>query len=327
MALASPDGPILVTGATGFAGGHLLRRLAGTGELAAWGRSSPRPELAGLARWRPLDLLDRPQVRAAIAALRPARIYHLAGSPQVAASWHDTARPLEANVRATAHLLDAVRRAGLACRVLVTSSAAVYAPSPAPLGEGAAIAPGNPYALSKLAQEQLALRAFADDGIAVVVARPFNHTGPWQSPDFVAPSMARQIARIERGAHEPVMRVGNLDAQRDFSDVRDVVRAYEALIAQGRPGATYNVGSGIGRSIRSLLAALLARARVPIRVETDPILLRPREVSSLVADCGAIRAETGWQPEIAFEQTLDDLLEHWRRDAATGADSVPVHQS
>jgi GDP-4-dehydro-6-deoxy-D-mannose reductase len=142
--------------------------------------------------------------------------------------------------------------------------------------------------------------------------RSFNHTGPGQAPDFVAPSLARQIALIERGVVEPVIRVGNLEAIRDFTDVRDVIRAYVALMQRGQAGAVYNVGSGVGRSIRSVLDALLARARVEVRVETDPARLRPSDVPALVADAARLRLTTGWQPVISFERMLDDLMEYWR---------------
>jgi len=308
------DSPVLITGASGFAGGHLVEHLAGSHEIVGWARSAPRPELARLADWHTLDLLDRDRVRNAIATLRPPTVFHLAGAPQVAESWRDGAKPLEDNVLGTHHLLDAIRRAGLKCRILVTGSAAVYAPSDAPIKEGDTIAPANPYAVSKLAQEQLALRAFADDGLDIVIARTFNHTGPRQPPAFVAPSMARQIAMIERGLTEPVIRVGNLDTRRDFTDVRDVVRAYAALTKLGTSGEVYNVGSGVGRSIRSLLDALLSRAQVEVRVKTDVARLRPAETAALVADTSRLRSRTGWAPQISFESMLDRLLEYWRAD-------------
>jgi len=307
-------GPVLITGATGFAGGHLVESLAGSPRLVGWGRATPRPEIGRLVEWQVVDLLDREQVRNAIALLRPATIFHLAGAPQVAESWRDTAKPLAGNVLATSHLLDAIRRTGLGCRVLVTGSAAVYAPSDTPIAEDGAVAPGSPYALSKLAQEQLAMRAFADDGLDVVVVRPFNHTGPRQPPAFVAPSMARQIALIEKGDLEPVIRVGNLDARRDFTDVRDVVRAYRSLAELGKSGEIYNIGSGVGRSIQSLLDALRSRARVEVRVEVDPERLRPVETSALVADTFRLRDRTGWIPQISFESMLDSLLEYWRAE-------------
>jgi len=307
-------GPVLITGATGFAGGHLVESLAGSNRLVGWGRSTPRPEIAHLVESQAVDLLDREQVRRAIASLRPSTIFHLAGAPHVAESWRDTAKPLAGNVLATSHLFDAIRRAGLTCRVLVTGSAVVYAPSDTPIKEEGTLAPGNPYALSKLAQEQLAMRAFADDELDIVMVRPFNHTGPRQPPAFVAPSMARQIALIEKGDAEPVIRVGNLDARRDFTDVRDVVRAYVSLATLGKSGEIYNVGSGVGRSIQSLLDALKSRARVEVRVEVDPERLRPTETSALVADTTRLRDRTGWQPQISFESMLDHLLDYWRAE-------------
>ena len=275
--------------------------------------STEPPELARLADWHTIDLLDRDRVRKAIASLRPPWSSICAGAPQVAESWRDGAKPLEENVLATQHLLDAIRRAGLTCRVLVTGSAAVYAPSDSPIKEGDTIAPANPYAVSKLAQEQLAMRAFQDDGLDVVIVRPFNHTGPRQRPAFVAPSMARQIAMIERGLSEPVIRVGNLEARRDFTDVRDVVRAYSALMKLGQSGEIYNVGSGIGRSIRSLLDALLSRSEVEIRVETDVARLRPTETAHGCRDQPAPPGRAG-APEISFESMLDRLVGYWRAE-------------
>jgi GDP-4-dehydro-6-deoxy-D-mannose reductase len=306
--------PVLITGATGFAGSHLIESLSGTSRLAGWGRSVPRPEFASLAEWTVIDLLDRKSVQREIATLRPAMIFHLAGSPQVAESWQDSTRPLAGNVLATAHLFDAIRRADLTCRVLVAGSGTVYAPSESALNETSPLAPANPYALSKLAQEQMALRAFSDDGLEIVMVRAFNHTGPRQSPSFVAPSMARQIALIEAGQLEPVMRVGNLDSRRDFSDVRDIVRAYVAVMKLGKAGEIYNVGSGTGRTIRSLLDALRSRSRVHVRVETDPQRLRPVETAAAIADTSRLRAQTRWQPQVSFESMLEDVLDYWRTE-------------
>jgi GDP-4-dehydro-6-deoxy-D-mannose reductase len=311
--------PVLITGASGFAGGHLAAHLARAQDVVGWSRSEPPSGLEGFAAWHTIDLLDRDHVRRAIASLRPATIFHLAGAPQVAESWRDSARPLAGNTLATAYLLDAVRRSKLRCRVFVSGSASVYAASDTPIAEDDPVAPPNPYALSKLAQEQVAVRAFADDGLDVVMARAFNHTGPRQSPAFVAPSMARQIALIERGLVEPVLRVGNLEARRDFTDVRDVVRAYVAIVMSGAAGEIYNVGSGIGRRIQSLLDALLARSSVQVRVETDPERLRPAETSAFVADTSRLYRRTGWRPEISFDSMLDDLLEYWRAEVRVPA--------
>lgn len=303
---------VLVTGAAGFAGSHLLQHLAGTGELVAWSRGTPRPELARLARWQSVDLLDRDGIRDAFREARPTVIYHCAGIPHIAESWRDAARTLAVNALGTHYLIEELRRADMSPRILVVGSAAVYAKSDAPLNEEDAVAPATPYGRSKLAQEQVGLRAFAEDGIEVIVTRTFNHTGPRQTAAFVAPSVARQIALMERGALAPVIRVGNLDAERDLSDVRDVVRAYAALVKRGAPGRVYNVASGVARPIRSVLDALIARARVPVHVEVDPTRLRPHDTPRVVGNAARLQRDTGWRPEIPFEQTLDDLLDYWR---------------
>lgn len=303
---------VLVTGAAGFVGSHLLPLLSSRQEVVAWSRSAPSAELGELADWRQVDLLDRAGVRNAILEQPPSAVYHLAGVAHVAESFDDILQTLAGNVLATHYLFDALRRANASCRVLVPGSATVYAPSDRPIAEDGAIAPASPYALSKLAQEQLSLRAMREDGVEVIVTRSFNHTGPRQTPAFVAPSMARQIALVERGTAEPTIRVGNLDARRDLTDVRDVVRAYEALMTSGVPGTIYNVASGQGRTIGSLLDALISRARVPVRVETDPGRLRAQDTPALVGDATRLCDATGWRPAISFDRMLDDLLEYWR---------------
>ena len=295
---------MLVTGAAGFAGSHLVERLSrGRSEVVGWSRAD-------------VDLLDREAVRERIRELKPSAIYHCAGAPHVAHSWSDTTRPLRNNVMATHYLLDAVRRAGAACRVLVTGSATVYRGGAAPIREEDPLEPSSPYGLSKLAQEQLALRAITEDGIDVVVTRSFNHTGPRQTAAFAAATLARQLAAIEAGRAEPVIRVGNLDARRDISDVRDIVRAYEMLMDRGRVGVPYNVCSGVARAIRDILDGLCARVGVAVRVEVDPARLRPNDTPILVGSPARLQADTGWKPEVSFEQMLDDLLDYWRGEVA-----------
>jgi GDP-4-dehydro-6-deoxy-D-mannose reductase len=303
----------LVTGAAGFAGSHLIEHLSGRGDLVAWTRGAVPASLAALATWQKVDLLDRDTVRHAISEVKPSVVYHCAGAPHVLRSWQDTAESLSNNVLATHYLLDSLRRARVECRVLMPGSAMVYAPSANPIAEDHPLAPSSPYALSKLAQEQLGLRAVDEDGIEVVVTRSFNHTGARQSVDFAAPGMARQIALVERGALDAV-KVGNLDAQRDLTDVRDTVRAYALLVDAGAPGEVYNVASGVARPIRAVLDGLVARARTSVRVETDPERARPNDVAILVGDSTRLRAATGWAPAIGFEQMLDDLLEYWRAE-------------
>jgi GDP-4-dehydro-6-deoxy-D-mannose reductase len=305
---------VLVTGAAGFAGSHLVEHLTPNYEVTGWSRSEPSEAVASLARWTRVDLLDRERVSAEIRSLRPRLVYHCAGAAHVAQSWTNTTVPLAGNVLTTHHLLDAIRRAGLSCRVLVTGSASVYATSHTPITEDGVIAPGSPYALSKLAQEQLALRAVAEDGIEIVVARAFNHTGARQNPAFAAAGMARQVARIERGLMPPVIRVGNLEAQRDLTDVRDTVKAYALLMDRGASGAIYNVASGVARPIRAVLEALVARSRVPVEITTDPDLFRPNDTPVVVGDASRLRATTGWTPTIGFDRMLDDLLDYWRSE-------------
>ena len=306
------DSVVLVTGAGGFAGSHLLEHLAGSADLVGWSRSEPTKDLATLARWQRVDLLDRDQVTDALSAIRPSLIFHCAGLPHVARSWEDSAAPLAANVLGTHRLLEAIERLGTRCRVLVTSSAQVYAPSTEPITEDQTIAPSSPYALSKLAQEQLALRA-ATGTIEVIVSRPFNHTGPRQKPAFLAPTVARQIAMIERGLLEPVLKVGNLVPSRDVMDVRDAVRAYAAIMKSGTPGTIYNVASGVGRPVRTIVEALVARSRVPVRIEQDPSRFRPSDVPVFVGSSRRLQQATGWRPEISFEKMIDDLLDYWRQ--------------
>ena len=304
---------ILITGAAGFAGSHVVEALGGREDVVGWIHHAPPPqEIAPLATWERVDLLNLSEVRGAIARLKPSAVIHCAGAPNVAHSWRETVTPLSANVLATHHLFDALGRTGARSRVVVPGSATVYAASPTALTEDSPVAPSNPYAVSKLAQEQLALRAAREDGVDVIVTRSFNHTGPRQSAAFAAPNMARQIAMIEAGVAEPVIKTGNLDAQRDFTDVRDMARAYVAVLRHGAPSTLYNVASGTARVMRSVLDALVARARVKVRIETDPGLLRPSDTPIVLGDATKVRDATGWRPEIPFDQTLDDLLNYWR---------------
>jgi GDP-4-dehydro-6-deoxy-D-mannose reductase len=308
-------GPVLVTGAAGFAGGHLLEHLARERpdvELVAWARRLPPDVSTRPGRWDRIDLTHKDAVRDAIARLRPSAVYHCAGYPHASGGWRDSARPLLVNVMITEYLLDALRRAGGGCRVLLPGSGTVYAAAGHALAEDDPVRPRSAYAMSKLAQEQLALRAVQEDGLDVIVTRPFNHTGPRQTPAFAAPSFARQIASIERGEMEPIIRVGNLTARRDLLDVRDVVTAYAALMAKGATGTIYNVASGIARPIAAVLERLIARARVAVTVAPDPERMRPDDTPIMIGDATRLREATGWAPVITFEQTLDDLLDYWR---------------
>ncbi|HXH06144.1 MAG TPA: GDP-mannose 4,6-dehydratase [Vicinamibacterales bacterium] len=308
-------GPVLVTGAAGFAGSHLIDRLiaAGDADIVAWRRPGGRSAFARPGpRWRDVELADREQVIEAVRAARPAVVYHCAGAAQVAGSWADTATPLEINALGTYHLLEAVRREAPAARVVVVGSALVYRPSPEPLREEDPLGPRTPYGISKLAQEMIALHAAAADGLDVVVARPFNHIGPRQAPTFATASFARQIAAAEAGQGPRTIAVGNLDAVRDLTDVRDTVRAYELLAARGACGRPYNVCSGRGCRMQTVVDRLIAMARVPLELHVDPARVRPADEPVVVGDPGRIEQEIGWRAEIPLDRTLEDLLEYWR---------------
>jgi GDP-4-dehydro-6-deoxy-D-mannose reductase len=304
---------VLVTGAAGFAGSHLLEHLADTADLVGWARSEPPAELARLARWTRINLLDADHVRQELAELKPAEVYHCAGHAHVADSWQNTSMPLAGNVLTTHHLVDGLRRAGGAVRVVIPGSATVYAGSDQPQREDSPIAPSSPYAISKFAQEQLGLRAIVEDGLDIILTRPFNHVGARQSPKFSVSGMTRQIVAIERGEMEPVIHVGRLDTARDISDVRDTVRAYALLMKRGIPGTVYNIASGVARTMRMVLDALIERARVPVTVEVDASRLRPHDDLILVGDATRLRDATGWSPQISFDRTLDDIFDYWRR--------------
>jgi GDP-4-dehydro-6-deoxy-D-mannose reductase len=317
---------VLVTGAAGFAGSHLIDRLARRGLSVTachrvGGRRPPedRPKAgaAGTIRWAAIDLLDRASIAAAIAEAAPSVIFHLAGAASVSGSWDRVATTLETNALGTHHLLEAVRQTDHRPRILVTSSALVYRPSTDALAEDHQLAPATPYGVSKLAEEMIALCAAQDDGLSIVVARPFNHVGPHQLPSYALASFAQQIARIEAGLAPRVLRVGNLDTKRDVTDVRDTVRAYELLAERGQPRRCYNVSSGRAVIIGDVLASLLRLAKVEVSVEIDDARLRPQDHPVLVGDPSRIREEIGWHAEIPLEQTLSDLLTYWRSEVRT----------
>jgi GDP-4-dehydro-6-deoxy-D-mannose reductase len=304
----------LITGATGFAGRHLLESLLGDDRrVHAWSNARGRPVDPAVAsdpriRWYAVDLLDRASIHAALEAARPAVIYHCAGFADDHLSWQDPVRAFRANVLATHNLLESARALALDARVVVPGSALIYRPSHDAITEDSPIGPTSPYGLSKLAQEMTADRS----PLPVLLARPFNHAGPRQDAGYVTSAFARQLAEIEAGNAKPILHVGNLDARRDLTDVRDTVRAYRALAERGRPHRPYNVCSGRAYRIRELLDILLSLARVRVTVDVDPARLRPSDNPVVLGSPARIIEETGWQPTIPIEQTLTDLLAFWR---------------
>ena len=309
----------LITGAGGFVGKHVLAFLLAHTDWELRGTVYPRPVADQPTEARLClqyaDLRDAEGVRALVGEVQPDFIFHLAAQSFVPTSFADPWDTLENNIRSELNILEAVRRSGREVRVLVVgSNEEMGAPEPGelPQTEESPLRPNNPYAVSKVGQDFLGLQYYLAYGIPVVRVRPFNHTGPGQSPRFVVPAFARQIARIEAGLQEPVMKVGNLDAARDFTDVRDIVRAYHLAVTQGQPGEVYTLASGRPQSVRGLLEEMLSYSSAEIRVESDPALYRPVDVPVVYGSAEKFRRRTGWEPRIPFEQTLRDTLEYWR---------------
>jgi GDP-4-dehydro-6-deoxy-D-mannose reductase len=311
---------ILLTGAGGFVGGWLLRtletRLTPDQRIFALARSG---EISSpVAKLLRVDITERADVEEAIKSLRPTVIVHLAAVSAVSDADHAPRRAWDVNLHGTMNLAEAVLKHCPGAKFIFISSSQIYgeaaAEHHAPLDEFAPLDPSNPYAASKAAADLLVGR-MARDGLNAIRVRPFNHTGPGQTERFVIPAFATQIARIEAGAQEPLIRVGNLDACRDFLDVRDVVDAYLRLVlspASFEPGLVLNLASGIARRIGDVLDQLISLARVPIRVETDPSRLRMSDTSFAIGDASRIRRLLGWRNRIPWSTTLADVLEYWR---------------
>ncbi len=283
-----------------------------------WGcdlRAERRPYHPPALKLVAANLSDPAEVQALVAACWPDRIYHLAGLAFVGDSWNSPWQTLEANLRPQVNLFQAVLALRLETRCLVVGSSEAYGrvpPAALPVDETCPFRPDNPYGVSKAAQDLLALQYFQSHGLPVVRVRPFNHIGPRQNRRFVAPAFASQIAAIEAGRQPPVIKVGNLSAERDMTDVRDIVRGYCLALEQGVPGDVYNLGAGRTYTMQALLDCLLSFTAAAIRVEVDPARLRPTDAPALVCNRARLQAATGWQPGIPFEQSLKDLLEYER---------------
>ena len=313
---------LLVTGIAGFVGGHLVDYLrAEQPQVEILGLDShPGPRVQALrVDVIAADIEDPAVVRDALGRVRPDGILHLAAQSSPQRSWEDPAATLRTNVFGLLNLLEGARAHRLAPRVLVVGSAEEYGqvdPSALPVREDAPLRPLTPYAASKVAQGYLGLQYALSAGIPVVRTRTFHHTGPRRGESFAESSFARQLAEIEAGRRAPVIEVGNLDAVRDFTDVRDVVRAYWGLLERGRAGEVYNVCSGTGVRLRDLVQALIDVSGLRVEVRVDPARLRGADVPELVGDPTRIRADLGWTPRIPLEQSLADLLQYWRERVA-----------
>jgi GDP-4-dehydro-6-deoxy-D-mannose reductase len=295
---------VAVTGARGFVGPHLVAHLEACGDdVLPLDRHGPDP----------FDVTDPEAVRSRLHDAHPEVVYHLAALSHVGESWQNPGTSFRVNAEGTLNVLHSCTEVGVE-RVLVVLSSEEYGrvgEGELPLTEESPVRPVTPYGVAKATADLLALQAFLGDGLATIRARPFSHTGPGQSPRFVVPALAARIARAERDDVDHIP-VGSLDAVRDLTDVRDVVRAYRLLVERGEPGAVYNVCSGHGVSVREVAEQLLSRARRPIRLVTDPDLVRPVEVPRLVGSNDLLRSVTGWSPEIPLTQTLSDVLDGFR---------------
>jgi GDP-4-dehydro-6-deoxy-D-mannose reductase len=311
----------LITGISGFVGSYLAEHLlentdwevAGT----VFGPYANIADLCGTLELYPAELSRLDVVTFVLEQAQPDVLFHLAAQPLVSASRRDPWGTLETNIRMQLNVLEAVAQVNPGCRVLVVGSSEEYGLIDAedlPIDEETPLRPLSAYAISKVAQDLLGLQYHLTHRLHVVRVRPFNHIGPRQRIGFVAPDFASQIVAAELGRRPPSIKVGNLAARRDFSDVRDVVRAYVLLITEGEPGQVYNIGSGESHAIQELLDILLSLSRVNIEVQRDPDRMRPSEVPEVVCDTGRIRVQTGWQATIPFEQSLKDILEYWREE-------------
>lgn len=313
----------LITGITGFAGSHLAEYL-----LA----EHPHVEVFGTHRWRSrmenvehlrskvklleADLRDYTSMHAALERSRPDVIFHLAAQSFVPSSWTAPNDTLTTNVSGQTNLFEAVRALRLDPVIQIACSSEQYGlvlPGETPIKETNPLRPLSPYAVSKVAQDYLGYQYFQSYGLKVVRTRGFNHTGPRRGHVFVTSNFCSQVAAIELGLQEPVIRVGNIEAIRDFTDVRDMVRAYWLAVTKAKPGEVYNIATGNGIRIRDMLDRAIALGGVDVKIEVDPERLRPSDVEILIGDASKFKADTGWEPRIPFDQTLRDLLEYWRQ--------------
>ena len=303
---------ILVTGANGFAGKHLLKELLSNGhEVVAIGGSS-MPDVGGAAGldYMTLDLTKFDDVQR-INFSEISGVVHLAGMTSVGASFDEPMPYVVVNMGIEINLFEAALKQGLKPRFLIVSSGTLYDPKAAqPLTEGSPVLPNSPYAVSKIGQEQMALY-YETRGFEVIIVRPFNHIGPGQAPGFIVPDFAQQIIAIQRGKQSTI-KVGNLDAKRDYTDVRDIVRAYRLLIEKGKSGEIYNICSGTAYSGHDILAGLIQVAGINPEIPINKSKLRPSDTPVIYGTRDKITKDTGWQPEISLETTLADVIADWK---------------
>ena len=321
MSFSSRPSRILITGCTGFVGRYLIKQCRlRYPQAILWGLAGHPPSATNTLPVKDIhfvtvDITHPEAVRQAVAQARPDIVFHLAAQASVAASWNNPLDTLTINAGGTIHLLEALRTEHLTPRIILVGSGEQYGmvrPEENPVREDCPFRPANPYAVSKITQDLYGYQYFLAYQLPIMRTRSFNHFGPYQAATFVIPNFARQIALIEAGKADPILLVGNLEAQRDFLPVEDVITAYLAIADWGQAGKAYNIGSSQARSIRSILDLLLSFARVPIEVREDPTRLRPVDVPLLEADTSRLSLHTGWYPTTPFEAALQRTLDYWR---------------
>lgn len=307
---------ILITGATGFVGHHLTTHLLSQDTIELFGTTRSEDSTSSQIVLKKVDLQKREEVHQLLKDIQPNEIYHLAAQSNVPKSFQDPINTFHTNIDSQINLFESLRDLSLTeTKILLVSSAEVYGhiqTEDVPVDEETPTRPANPYAVSKLAQDYLGFQYALAYNLPIIRVRPFNHIGPGQSPGFVLSDFASQIAAIEKGNQSPIIRVGNLEARRDFTDVRDMVKLYPLLLNKGEWGAVYNAGAGISHSAQEILDILLSLTSTSIHVEQDPSRMRPSDVPNIVADISKVSTLTGWAPEIPFEQTVKDTLDYFR---------------
>lgn len=334
---------IFITGVTGMAGSHLADYLLQREGLEVYGTFRCRSRMDNLDSLKKegrlniiasdlepalpnrcdssklnlmeADITDPFSIKRVVATVEPDRIFHLAAQSYVHASWSAPAETLHTNIIGTVNLLEAVRATGIDPIIHIAGSSEEYGyvmPDELPVRETNPLRPLSPYGVSKVTQEMLAYQYFSSYGLKTVVTRGFNHEGPRRGEVFVTSNLAKQIAEIEKGLKDAVLYTGDLSSKRDWSDVRDFVKAYWLVVEKGTPGEVYNIGSGVAREVREMLDMLLGMTDASIEVRLDPARLRPSDAKVLVCDATKFQKSTGWQPQIPFEKTLKDLLDYWR---------------
>lgn len=307
----------LVIGAAGFVGGHLINHLSCDCGYEVFATKLAHETLDNEnAAVMNLDILDLNAVTELLDEIKPDQIYHLAAQSSVKISWEKPQLTADINIKGTMNVLEAARGAEYRPRILLVGSGEEYGylrPEEIPVKEDTVLRAGNIYAATKACQGMLGEIYARAYGMDVVMVRAFNHIGPGQSDIFVVADFCRQAVMAEAGKKEPVINVGNLSAERDFTDVRDIVRAYSSLMKSGRSGMTYNVGSGTARSIQSMLDLILSKTSVKIEVVRDSTRMRPSDVPAIAADISRIKNDTGWEPVISLDKTIDDIMNYWRK--------------